>query len=241
VRSILELPHLGADPQSPFPAPEDALQSPNGLLAWGGDLHPQRLLQAYRMGTFPWYSEGQPILWWNPAPRCVLFPGNVYLSKRTRRRYNSGVFRLSIDLDFESVIEACAQPREYEETTWITRDMKEAYLRLHQSGHAHSLEVWKDGALAGGIYGLSLGRIFFGESMFSSETDASKIALVALCRLIDSHGYALLDCQVGNPHLYSMGAEEISREAFQSLLAAGVNDLETPLDWSAPIEFDERW
>lgn len=241
MRSILDLPHLGADPHSPFPAPEEALRAPNGLLAWGGDLHPDRLLGAYRTGTFPWYSEGQPILWWNPAPRCVLFPGKVYLSKRTRRRYNSGVFRLSIDNAFESVIEACAQPREYEKTTWITRDMKEAYLRLHRLGHAHSLEVWKDDLLAGGIYGLSLGRVFFGESMFSRETDASKIALVALCRLIAAHGYALLDCQVGNPHLYSMGAAEISRKAFQSLLSAGVNDLENPLDWNCPPEFEDRW
>lgn len=241
MRSILDLPHLGADPQSPFPAPEDALKAPNGLLAWGGDLHPDRLLRAYRTGIFPWYSEGQPILWWNPAPRCVLFPGKVYLSKRTRRRYNSGVFRLSIDHAFESVIEACAQPREYEKTTWITRDMKEAYLRLHRLGHAHSLEVWKDDLLAGGIYGLSLGRVFFGESMFSHETDASKIALVALCRLIATHGYTLLDCQVGNPHLHSMGAEEISREAFQSLLADGVNNMEISRDWNCPPEFEDRW
>lgn len=241
MRSILELPRLGADPRSPFPAPGEALLSPNGLLAWGGDLHPDRLLQAYRMGTFPWYSEGQPILWWNPAPRCVLFPEKVYLSKRTRRRYNSGVFRLSIDLDFESVIEACSQPRDYEEGTWITRAMKEAYVQLHQAGHAHSLEVWKGDALAGGIYGISLGRIFFGESMFSRETDASKVALVALCRLLAAHGYDLLDCQVGNPHLYRMGAEEISREAFQSLLADGVADRDDTLDWSRPPGFEKRW
>ena len=241
MRSILDLPHLGPDPRSPFPAPEEALRSPNGLLAWGGDLHPDRLLQAYRMGTFPWYSEGQPILWWNPAPRCVLFPGKVYLSKRTRRRYNSGVFRLSVDRDFASVIEACSEPRDYEQSTWITTDMKDAYLRLHHAGHAHSLEVWEGETLAGGIYGLSLGRIFFGESMFSRETDASKIALVALCRLIAANGFTLLDCQVGNPHLYRMGAEEISREAFQSLLADGVAGPESPLDWKHPPRFDERW
>ncbi len=238
---ILDLPRLDTDPRSPFPAPGEALQSPNGLLAWGGDLHPDRLLRAYREGTFPWYSEGQPILWWNPAPRCVIFPSKVHLSRRTRRRYNSGVFRLSVDLDFESVIEACADPRGDGQGTWITRNMKKAYVELHRSGHAHSLEVWKGDELAGGIYGLSLGRVFFGESMFSRRTDASKIALVALCRLIAAHGYAVLDCQVGNPHLFSMGAEQISREAFQSLLAAGVHDTENVLDWGHPGAFDERW
>ena len=241
MRSILDLPQIGADPHSPFPSPDRALQTPNGLLAWGGDLHPDRLLQAYRKGTFPWYSEGQPVLWWNPAPRCVLFPSSVHLSRRTRRRYNSGVFRLSVDLDFESVIEACAEPREYEQSTWITQEMKEAYIRLHHSGHAHSLEVWNGDDLAGGIYGLSLGRVFFGESMFSRQTDASKIALVALCRLIDAHEYALLDCQVGNPHLFSMGAELVSREKFQSLLDAHVNDTEITLNWTRPPEFDDRW
>lgn len=241
MRSILDLPRLDADPGSPFPEPEHALRSPNGLLAWGGDLHPERLLRAYRKGTFPWYSEGQPILWWNPAPRCVIFPSKVYLSKRTRRRYNSGVFQLSVDRDFEAVIRACAEPREEEAGTWITQDMQDAYVRLHRSGHAHSLEVWKDGDLAGGIYGIALGRVFFGESMFSRHTDASKVALVALCRLLAAAGYTLLDCQVCNPHLFSMGAEQISREAFQSLLAASVNDNAGALDWSSLPEFESRW
>ena len=241
MKSILDLPRLGADPRSPFPAVEEALESPNGLLAWGGDLHPERLLQAYRSGIFPWYSEGQPILWWSPVPRCVLFPENVYLSKRTRRRYNSGVFKLSIDSAFEQVIEACAQPRVYEKSTWITQDMNEAYTRLHLAGHAHSLEVWMDGQLAGGIYGLSLGGVFFGESMFSHQTDASKIALVALCRKLAASGSRMLDCQVGNPHLYSMGAVDISREEFQSLLNAGINEAATVIDWDLPPDFDSRW
>jgi len=241
MRSILDLPHAGADPLSPFPAPDRALDSPNGLLAWGGDLHPERLLQAYRAGIFPWYSEGQPILWWSPAPRCVLFPQRVYLSSRTRRRYNSGVFQLSINQAFEAVITACAEPREYESGTWITGDMKEAYILLHQQGYAHSLEVWKDGSLAGGIYGLALGGVFFGESMFSRLTDASKIALIALCRLLDAHGYSLLDCQVGNPHLFSMGAEEVSRAEFKTLLDARVNDTDVSFDWSHPADFDDHW
>lgn len=241
MRSLLDLHHAGADPLSPFPPPEEALDSPNGLLAWGGDLHPERLLQAYRAGIFPWYSEGQPILWWSPAPRCVLFPKNVYLSSRTRRRYNSGVYKLSINKAFEAVIAACAEPREYDRGTWITRDMEKAYVRLHQLGYAHSLEVWKDGSLAGGIYGLALGGVFFGESMFSRLTDASKIALVALCRLLDAHGYSLLDCQVGNPHLLSLGAEEISRVEFKALLDASVNDTGVSIDWSHPVDFGSRW
>jgi leucyl/phenylalanyl-tRNA--protein transferase len=241
MKTILDLPHAGADPLSPFPDTSAALDSPNGLLAWGGDLHPERLLQAYRAGIFPWYSEGQPVLWWSPAPRCVLFPQKVYLSKRTRRRFNSGVFRLSVDQAFESVINACAEPREYESGTWITAEMKEAYIRLHRMGHAHSLEVWRNDSLAGGIYGLSLGGIFFGESMFSRLVDASKIALVALCRLLDTHGYSLLDCQLGNPHLFSMGAEEISRSEFKAILDTRVNDVDEAIDWAHPVEFDSRW
>lgn len=241
MRTILELPHLGADPESPFPDPGEALESPNGLLAWGGDLHPQRLLRAYRRGIFPWYSEGQPILWWSPAPRCVLFPARVYCSRRTRRRFNSGVYQLSIDRAFEPVIEACSQPRDYEKGTWITPEMKKAYIQLHQSGHAHSLEVWKDGELAGGIYGLSMGGVFFGESMFSHQTDASKIALVALCRLLATHGYGLLDCQVGNPHLFSQGAEEISRRSFQEILGQRIDDPSNTIDWAGEPVLESRW
>jgi leucyl/phenylalanyl-tRNA--protein transferase len=241
MRSILDLPHAGADPLAPFPEPAEALESPNGLLAWGGDLQPERLLQAYRAGIFPWYSEGQPILWWSPAPRCVLFPQNVYLSTRTRRRYNSGGFHLTIDKAFETVITACAEPREYDSGTWITSDMKDAYVRLHHLGYAHSVEVWTDESLVGGIYGISLGGVFFGESMFGRVTDASKIALVALCRLLADHGYSLLDCQVGNPHLFSMGAEEIGRSEFQNILDTCVNDTTTLMDWAQPVAFGNRW
>lgn len=232
MRSILELPHVGADPLSPFPPVTTALESPNGLLAWGGDLHPDRLLRAYRQGIFPWYSEGQPVLWWSPAPRCVLYPAKVHLSRRTRRRFNSGDYRLSIDTAFETVIAACAESRADENGTWITRDMETAYVLLHRMGHAHSLEVWKNDCLAGGIYGLAMGGIFFGESMFSHQTDGSKIALIALCRLLEEHGFDVLDCQVGNPHLYSMGAEEVSREAFQTMLGSGLDRKTTTINWT---------
>jgi len=241
VRSILELTRLDSDPLAPFPPTSSALESPNGLLAWGGDLHPQRLLNAYRKGIFPWYSEGQPVLWWCPAPRCVILPQKVYLSKRTRRRYNSGKFRLSADSAFVEVVKACAEPRSYNDGTWITHEMLEAYCLLHELGHAHSLEVWRDDQLIGGIYGLAIGSMFFGESMFSRQTDASKMALVALCRQLTAWGYGMLDCQVGNPHLFSMGAEEISGRTFENALAQLTEQDREPGSWALQVEFESRW
>jgi len=241
VRSILDLPHLGNDPGTPFPPPSEALESPNGLLAWGGDLQPERLLMAYRSGIFPWYSDAQPILWWSPVPRCVIFPEKIYLSTRTRRRYNSGVYRLSADSVFAEVISACAEPRGHDSGTWITQEMVEAYIHLHQLGHAHSLEVWEDDLLVGGIYGLAMGSVFFGESMFSRRTDASKIALVALCRQLQGRGYGLLDCQVGNPHLYSMGAEELPREAFETLLGDLIQEPQPDGSWKDLFTVEKRW
>lgn len=241
MRSILDLPRLGSDPASPFPPAAEALDSPNGLLAWGGDLRPERLLQAYRAGIFPWYSQGQPILWWSPAPRCVLFPDKVYLSRRTRRRYNSGVYRLTADTAFSEVMVACAEPRGDEDGTWITSDMLTAYEQLFRLGHAHSLEAWEGEHLVGGIYGLALGSVFFGESMFSRRTDASKIALVALCRQLVQLGFGVLDCQVGNPHLYRMGCEEISRGDFESLLGQLVDRPQAAGSWRENMKFDERW
>ena len=241
MRSILDLPHLGNDPGTPFPPTSEALESPNGLLAWGGDLQPERLLMAYRSGIFPWYSDAQPILWWSPVPRCVIFPEKIYLSTRTRRRYNSGVYRLSTDSVFAEVISACAEPRGHDSGTWITQEMVEAYIHLHQLGHAHSLEVWEDDLLVGGIYGLAIGSVFFGESMFSRRTDASKIALVALCRQLQGRGYGLLDCQVGNPHLYSMGAEELPREAFETLLGDLIEVSQPGGSWQDLFAFEQRW
>jgi leucyl/phenylalanyl-tRNA--protein transferase len=241
VNGILQLPCLGAQATAPFPPTGDALDSPNGLLAWGGELQPARLLNAYRLGVFPWYSEGQPILWWSPVPRCVIFPGNVYLSKRTGRRYNSGVYRLTADSAFPEVMHACAAPRGDEQGTWITQDMLEAYYQLHLLGHAHSLEVWEGRELVGGIYGLSIGSVFFGESMFSIKSDASKIALVALCRYLQREGYAVLDCQVGNPHLYRMGAEDLSRESFEALLKGATGDTRPVQNWRDTVTLEARW
>jgi len=219
----ITIPWLGDDPAAPFPPTGDALERPNGLLAAGGDLSPDRLLAAYRHGIFPWYSEGDPILWWSPAPRCVLRTSRVYVSRRTRRRFNSRRYTISNDTAFLDVVKACAEPRANEPGTWITQDMVQAYTRLHELGHAHSLEVWMQNELVGGIYGLSLGVMFFGESMFSRRTDGSKIALIALCRQLDQHGIELMDCQVSNPHLLRMGAKEISREQFEQELSARVS------------------
>lgn len=231
------IPILAPDPEAPFPPIEQALEYPLGLLAAGGDLSPSRLLNAYHHGIFPWYSDDEPILWWSPAPRCVLFPERVHVSRRLKRRYNQGRFTLSADRAFERVIRACAEPRASQPGTWITADMVDAYLQLHELGIAHSVEAWQDGELAGGIYGLSLGRVFFGESMFRKQTDASKIALVALCQHLQECDFTLLDCQVGNPHLTSMGTTNISREDFKRYL-----EETTDADhWSANLSIPERW
>ncbi|HLF30115.1 MAG TPA: leucyl/phenylalanyl-tRNA--protein transferase [Xanthomonadales bacterium] len=235
------LPRLGADPASAFPPTRHALRRPNGLLAWGGDLAPQRLLAAYRLGIFPWYSEGEPILWWSPAPRCVIVPGNVHLSRRTRRRYNTALYHVTADLAFEQVIGACAEPRHGQHGTWISTEMQRAYSLLHQAGHAHSVEVWRDNHLAGGIYGLALGRMFFGESMFSRETDASKIALVALCKQLQRWDFGLLDCQVPNPHLASLGAMTLPRQFFEQTVQQLVQLPFNPGSWSDHFEVSSRW
>jgi len=231
------IPILARDPESPFPPVDQALDHPQGLLAIGGDLSPARLVNAYRLGIFPWYSEGQPILWWSPAPRCVIVPDDVHISRRLRRRYNQGRFSVAADQAFAQVIEACAAPRRDQPETWITAEMQSAYTRLHELGIAHSVEVSIDGELAGGIYGLALGRMFFGESMFSRQVDASKIALVALCWQLSRWGFTLLDCQVSNSHLVSMGAREISRQAFDRHLASA----REPDHWQANFSCAQRW
>jgi len=241
VKSILDLPRLGEGPDAPFPPTSEALESPNGLLAWGGDLHPRRLLAAYREGIFPWYSEGQPVLWWSPAPRCVIFTDQVYLSRRTRRRYNTGRYRLSADAAFDAVIAACAAPRKDGPGTWITQDMRRAYSELHRMGFAHSIEVWQGEELCGGIYGLALGSMFFAESMFSLSTDASKIALIALCRQLRAWGFAMLDCQVGNPHLFRMGACQLDRAAFEEWLNHLLNRPQPIGPWHDRVTFESRW
>ena len=209
------IPILGTNPASPFPPTEQALDNPQGLLAVGGDLSPARLVNAYRHGIFPWYSDDQPVLWWSPAPRCVIYPGAVHISRRLRRLYNQGQYSLAADQAFAGVIEACAAPRRDQDETWITAEMKSAYIQLHEMGIAHSVEVYTGDELVGGIYGLALGDVFFGESMFSETENTSKIALVALCLQLQQWGFTLLDCQVSNPHLLSMGAQEISRQDFE--------------------------
>lgn len=230
---LLELPCLDGLADDIFPATELALPHPNGLLAWGGSLTGSRLLHAYRRGIFPWYSDGEPILWWTPSPRCVLPLEDVYVSKRTRRRLRREEFSFTADTAFEAVIEGCALPAKGRTSTWITDDMKAAYINLHEMGLAHSVETWKKGELVGGIYGLAIGRMFFGESMFSAVADASKAALIMLCRQLQAWKFGPIDCQVGNPHLMTMGAREIERQEFESTLREFVSKPNPDGSWKA--------
>ena len=202
------------DPQAPFPPVELALREPDGLLAIGGGLEPARLLNAYRHGIFPWYSEGQPILWWSPDPRLVLFPERLHISRSLRKTLRRGQFRITLDHAFPEVIRACAAPRADGEGTWITPAMQAAYIRLHELGHAHSAEAWLQGELVGGLYGVAIGRMFFGESMFSRVSDASKAAFVHLVRQLAAWGFGPIDCQVHTAHLARLGAEAIPRADF---------------------------
>lgn len=226
----------GTDPDTPFPDPNTAEEEPNGLLAVGGDLSPRRLLNAYRQGLFPWYSEGQPILWWSPDPRMVLFPTELHVSRSLRKTLRQGRFQVSVDRAFEAVIQACAAPRADATGTWLVDEMIEAYRDLHRSGQAHSVETWREGELVGGLYGVSLGRTFFGESMFSRAADASKVALVALVERCQRHGIELIDCQVYSDHLRSLGAREIPRREFLARVAAAVNQSASEASWPAPVD-----
>lgn len=200
-----------------FPPPHFA--GPEGLLAVGGDLSTERLLLAYRMGIFPWFSDNDPILWWSPDPRLVLYPSEVYVSKRLKRKMRQGVFHVSADTAFDRVIRLCAGLRvKSGEGTWITDAMIRAYRRLFEAGYAHSVETWQNGVLVGGLYGISLGGSFFGESMFSRASDASKVALITLCRFLQERHFDMVDCQLTTSHLLWMGAREISRAKFLKLL-----------------------
>jgi leucyl/phenylalanyl-tRNA--protein transferase len=206
---------LGPDPIFPDPA----LAEPEGLLAFGGDLTPERLMAAYRLGIFPWYEPGGPILWWSPDPRLVLPLGEFRPHRRLLRTIRQGRFETRFNTAFTQVIRACAQvPRRHEQGTWITPEMQEAYIRLHALGHAHCMETWRDGRLVGGIYGVRVGRCFCGESMFHVETDASKVALAALVDRLSDEDVSLIDCQIASEHLIGLGAREISRKQFRMYL-----------------------
>lgn len=198
------------------------LASPEGLLAIGGDLRAERLLEAYRHGIFPWYSEGQPILWWSPDPRMVLFPDRLKVARSLRKTLRAGRFRVALDTRFRDVMHACAAPRPGQHGTWITAEMVDAYCRLHELGLAHSVETYLGEELVGGLYGVALGRLFFGESMFARATDASKVAFVHLVRQLTRWGFTLIDCQVSTAHLASLGAEEIRRQEFLRHLDAAL-------------------
>lgn len=223
--------HPEAPPQA-FPDPRHALDSPNGLLAAGGSLAPERLVAAYRQGIFPWYSDGQPLLWWSPDPRMLLYPGALHLSRSLARRLRAGGFQVTLDRDFPAVIAGCAAPRRDEPGTWITTDMRRAYEELHRRGLAHSVEVWQGAALAGGLYGVSLGAAFFGESMFSRADDASKVALAWLAGQLRRWSFRFIDCQLPTPHLQRLGGVPVPREAFLAELVRAVGEASRTGSWS---------
>ncbi len=206
-----------------FPPVTQALRAPNGLLAAGGDLSIARLLEAYRHGIFPWFSEGEPILWWSPDPRMVLFPGEFKVSHSLRKTLRRGRHEVRTDSAFEQVMRACAAPRDGASGTWIHEEMIAAYCQLHRLGHAHSVETWMDGELVGGLYGIALGRMFYGESMFSRRTDASKIALAHLAAQLARWNFGMIDCQMKTAHLISLGAREIPRNEFIARLQDLIN------------------
>jgi len=233
----VDLPLL--DPQHPvFPNPATALGYPDGLLAAGGNLSVDTLLSAYRQGIFPWYEQGQPILWWSPNPRAVIVPEQIHISKSLAKTLRRGGYHITTDLAFEAVITACAQPRpEHEDRpgenhTWISPEMIAAYLRLFEAGHAHSVEYWLDGQLCGGLYGLAIGNVFCGESMFSRASNASKIAFSHLAKGLAEAGFALIDCQIENDHLNSLGAQALPREDFIASLKRAAS---TTIDWPARL------
>jgi leucyl/phenylalanyl-tRNA---protein transferase len=203
----------------PFPPVDVALRDPDGLLAAGGDLSPDRLLDAYRHGIFPWFSPGDPILWWSPDPRTAFETGKIHISKKLHRELRRSKWTIRADTAFADVMLACAAPRTTQRGTWITQDMFDAYRHLHNLGFAHSVEIYNGDELVGGIYGVALGRMFYGESMFSRAINGSKIALVALCRMLRDNGFPLLDAQVASPHLMTMGAFEVSRKEFVTHIA----------------------
>jgi len=224
----IQLPWL--DQHCVFPSPSQALKEPDGLLAAGGDLSPRRLLAAYRNGIFPWFSASDPILWWSPDPRCVFDPAKFTPSRSLRKRLRNTAWRISVDHAFANVMAQCAAPRAYADDTWISSDIIAGYCTLHEQGHAHSIEVWQDDELVGGLYGVSTGGLFCGESMFSVKTDASKIAFWALMCIARDAGWPIVDAQFENPHLMSLGAEMVPRTTYLAHLNE-VRDLPA-YDWA---------
>lgn len=210
------IPWLRGD--TPFPPVSKALSSPNGLLCAGGDLSPQRIVEAYSRGIFPWFSDGDPILWWSPDPRMVLYPDELKVSRSLRKALARDAYETRVDTAFREVMQACAQPRDGQGGTWIVPEMVTAYTQLHERGFAHSVETWLDGELVGGLYGMALGKVFFGESMFARAPDASKVALVRLVERLKARGYRVIDCQQATAHLASLGAREIDRKTFAQLV-----------------------
>ena len=229
-----------ADPDHGFPDPAMALEQPNGLLAMGGDLSPQRLRNAYANGIFPWYNPEESILWWSPNPRTVFKTDEIYVSRRLARSLRQGNYAVTLDRDFSGVLAGCAGTRSSNPGTWLGSEMRAAYKRLHAAGDAHSVEVWRHGRLVGGLYGVSLGRIFFGESMFSTERDTSKIALTLLARQLQAWGFALMDGQVGSPHLYRMGAFDMPRSEFLAALKRARGLSAPPSPWAFDIELPHQ-
>ncbi len=224
------IPWLG--PREPFPPVERALEEPNGLLCAGGGLSVPRLLAAYRHGVFPWYSGAEPILWWSPDPRMVLFCDELKVSRSLAKNIRNKGYEVRVDTAFAQVLAGCAAPRQGEARTWLGKSMREAYLALHEAGHAHSFECWKDETLVGGLYGVAIGRMFYGESMFSRATDASKVALVALVEELRGRGFPMIDCQVRTPLLAQLGGREIPRAEFLRRMRALVNYREPGGRWN---------
>ena len=230
------IPWLQGD--APFPDIETALADPNGLLAAGDDLSAERLLAAYRRGIFPWFSAGQPVLWWSPAPRMVLFPSELKVSRSLAKVLRNSTYEIRFDTAFQDVMRACAAPRPGQNGTWITDDMVNAYAKLHSLGYAHSVETWVEGELAGGLYGIAIGGMFYGESMFMRRRDASKIALVQLVRQLATRGFGMIDCQMRTGHLASLGGREIPRTEFSQRLAELINYALPTGNWTASKRID---
>ena len=214
-----------------FPPLETALDEPNGLLCAGGNLSVQTLVKAYSSGIFPWYSDPDPVLWWSPSPRSIIKPAEIHVSKSMKKTLKKMPFTITCDKEFEEVMRCCSEPRNYTDETWITDDMVDAYCRLHLAGYAHSIEVWQGNKLVGGLYGISLGCVFFGESMFSKVSNASKVGFTILAQTLNNCEFGLIDCQVSSEHLDSLGAYEIDRTEFKSLLNALINKQPSASPW----------